>query len=127
MFCASVLTDLVIFSLTSLISGQPLFAAVPGTSGHLSSSSFTPSLSLSGIGQPSYLAIPATLRHLSLQSMTPSPSVSILQGSGFGVSTTTSFFSSTGGGGGGGGVTVVACTGAFFLPNNLNFNPTWIF
>jgi hypothetical protein len=47
-----------------------------GIVGHLSSSSLTPSLSVSGIGHPWYFAKPATVGHLSCSSLIPSPSVS---------------------------------------------------
>src|SRR5687768_15371975 len=72
-FCEANCNDLVTLAGTS---GQPLLAAIPAISGHLSSSSLIPSLSLSGAGQPSYLAKPATVGHLSSSSLIPSPSLS---------------------------------------------------
>ena len=41
-----------VFATSCLIAGQPLFSLTPASDGHLSSSSFTPSPSLSGTGQP---------------------------------------------------------------------------
>src|SRR5258705_872334 len=41
-----------------------------------------PSLSVSGTGHPSYFATPGTVGHLSLLSNTPSPSVSLSTGGG---------------------------------------------
>ena len=64
--------------------GQPSYLAKPETLIHLSSSSFTPSASVSGIGQPPYFAKPATVGHLSTSSVKPSLSVS----TGFGTTTT---------------------------------------
>src|SRR5205085_377856 len=62
--------------ITSLrISGQPWFV-FEYTSGHRSTSSAKPSLSLSGTGHPSCSGVPATYGHLSLLSGIPSPSVS---------------------------------------------------
>src|SRR5688500_16722183 len=72
-FCEANCNDLVTLAGTS---GQPLFAAIPAISGHLSISSLMPSPSLSGTGQPSYLAVPAWLGHLSNSSLIPSPSLS---------------------------------------------------
>jgi len=72
-FCAKTPSDL----LTSAgMSGQPLLLETPATSGHLSSSSLIPSLSLSDTGQPFLLAGPAWLGHLSSSSLIPSPSLS---------------------------------------------------
>jgi hypothetical protein len=63
------------FSLLLLKLGQPWFATVPLTCGHLSSLSNTPSPSVSGQGQPAFSLGPATVGHLSFYQL-PSPSVS---------------------------------------------------
>jgi len=41
-----------VLATSCLIAGQPLFSLTPASVGHLSSSSLTPSLSVSGTGQP---------------------------------------------------------------------------
>ena len=76
MLCPAAASALLTSAGTSGVSGQPKFLATPGTSGHLSSSSLIPSLSLSEIGQPLLLAGPAWLGHLSSSSLMPSLSVS---------------------------------------------------
>src|SRR3954471_109864 len=79
-----------IFSLSSIFScvttmcsyffGQPLLSAGPGSLGHLSEASATPSLSLSGSGQPSSSSKPSlssgSSGHLSVASAMPSVSLS---------------------------------------------------
>src|SRR5687767_8552036 len=75
-FCADVLSILLTSAGNAGVSGQPKFLATPGTSGHLSSSSLMPSLSLSEAGQPLLLAGPASFGHLSSSSFMPSLSVS---------------------------------------------------
>jgi hypothetical protein len=54
-----------VFITSSETSGQPWFATVPLTCGHLSSLSNTPSPSVSGQGQPAFSLGPATVGHLS--------------------------------------------------------------
>ena len=72
-FFAAVFT---FFFISSGISGQPKFSIVPGIGTHLSSSSFTPSPSVSGIGHPWLRATPKTFGHLSSSSLIPSLSES---------------------------------------------------
>src|SRR6187397_2782445 len=122
MLCPAAASALLTSAGTSGTSGQPLFLATPGTSGHLSSSSLMPSLSLSATGQPLLLAGPAWLGHLSSSSLIPSPSVSGM-GQPLYRSKPTSF----------GHLSFLSITpspsesASTFFPNNLNFKPACMF
>src|SRR5438552_13041620 len=78
-FCLSSIFSWVT-TMCSYFFGQPSLSGGPGSLGHLSAASSTPSLSLSGSGQPSASSNPSlssgSVGHLSTLSGMPSPSVS---------------------------------------------------